>query len=193
MYVYRRGRRGERRRTGIPLTALGSAFAWGEGLRSVVVGGRCFVWLFTRWSAVPQRASEVRNYFGTFEEVNRHRLEVIDYMLRRSDMPKPPGLDPIKPEADGFALNYPMVWSYMTQTTWEDGSPRKTSSLLAFLQDGVMKMMLRDQEAGLCLWVAAPGIQQGFEVMEAAIGDPRTEWRLDRKEGVPTARRVRKG
>lgn len=92
-----------------------------------------------------------------------------------------------------YAQRHPTLWSHLTQTTWPDGSERATSSLLIFQQDGCLKGMLRDREAGLCLWVAAPGLGALFEVLESALGDPRTEWRVDRQEPGQRATRKRKG
>jgi len=85
----------------------------------------------------------------------------------------------------------PLLWGYLTQSVWEDGTPRATSSLLLFEQDGFLKLMLRDRENGLCLWVAAPNLSSAFAAVELALSDPTTEWRLDRQAGNDQAKRVK--
>lgn len=85
----------------------------------------------------------------------------------------------------------PSLWAYLTQSAWEDGTPRLTSSLLLFEQDGFLKVMLRDRENGLCLWVAAPNLSSAFAAVELALSDPTVEWRLDRQAGHDSAKRVK--
>jgi hypothetical protein len=86
----------------------------------------------------------------------------------------------------------PTVWAYLTQTTWSDGTRRETSSVLMFQQDGMIKAMLRDADAGLCLWVAARSFYGAFSALEAALNDPNAEWRVDRRAEGQQARRVKK-
>lgn len=91
-----------------------------------------------------------------------------------------------------FASHWPSLWEHLTAVKWDDGSPRRTSSLLVFSQDGVLKGMLRDQEAALCLWVAGATYQGLLDALEAGCCDPDTEWRQDRLKAGDTAKRVRK-
>lgn len=91
------------------------------------------------------------------------------------------------------AESWPLLWSHLTQTAWEDGSPRVTSSLLLFAGDGSLKIMLRDRSQGLCLWIASPSLSDAFTAIELALGDPNTEWRLDRQVDGDKASRVKQG
>jgi hypothetical protein len=53
--------------------------------------------------------------------------------------------------------------------------------------------LLKDRDAGLCLWIAAPTLLGLFEALELALCDAETEWRVDRQfEGQP-AKRVKRG
>jgi len=92
----------------------------------------------------------------------------------------------------GFAKKHPLLWSYLTQTAWEDGTARLTSSLLIFSDDGTLKGMLRDREAGLCLWVAGATFGGLLEALEGSLGDPRADWRQDRQQAGQTAKRQAK-
>lgn len=91
------------------------------------------------------------------------------------------------------AESWPLLWSHLTQTAWEDGTPRVTSSLLLFAGDGSLKIMLRDRSQGLCLWIASPSLSDAFTAIELALGDPNTEWRIDRQVEGEKASRVKPG
>lgn len=91
-----------------------------------------------------------------------------------------------------FALDYPGIWDHLTQTAWEDGSPRVPSSILIFEQDGSLKLMLRDKSAGLCLWVAGRTFEALLLACEMGINDPATEWRQDRQNGGGPAKRTKR-
>lgn len=113
-------------------------------------------------------------------------------LLRKSDMDGRGGSGPRVLTDPGFGGDFPLLWSYLTQNKWEDGTPRLTASLLVFADDGVLKAMLRDREAGLCLWVAGATVWGLFEALEGSLGDPRADWRQDRKGPGDTAKRTQK-
>lgn len=83
----------------------------------------------------------------------------------------------------------PLLVEYLSATTYDDGTPRQTSTLLLMAQDGAWKACLRDREQGMCLWVAAPSFGALIGVVEASLGLPDAPWRLDRASGHPTASR----
>lgn len=113
-------------------------------------------------------------------------------LLRKADMDGRGGSGPRPLTDPTFAGDYPLLWSYLTQNKWEDGTARQTASLLVFSDDGVLKGMLRDREAGLCLWVAGATVSGLFEAIEGSLGDPRADWRQDRQMAGQTAKRVPK-
>ena len=84
---------------------------------------------------------------------------------------------------DELALNYPTMWSFLTQTTWEDNSPRQTGSVLLFADGGALKAMVKDKDNEACLWVTAPNLTLLFAVIDSKLTDPTTEWRKDRFTG----------
>ena len=93
---------------------------------------------------------------------------------------------------DEWTRRWPILHSYMTQTTWEDGSRRETAGLLVFAQDGMLKGMLRDKDTGLCLWCAACGLLPLLDAMEGLLCDPKADWRVDRQtEGAKASRKTR--
>lgn len=114
-------------------------------------------------------------------------------LLKRGDQRRVGGASGSLIEPDALSSAYPVLWSHLTQIAWEDGQVRETSSLLVFLQDGMLKGMIRDREAGLCLWQAAGSLVGLLEALEAGLCDPQAEWRVDRQKEGQQAKRVRKG
>lgn len=88
-----------------------------------------------------------------------------------------------------FKGQYPTIWEYLTTCKYDDGSARRPSSLLLFMQDGCIKGMIADKDLGQCLWVAGQGVFEVLAALEAGLLDPQAVWRQDRSDGG-TAKRV---
>lgn len=91
-----------------------------------------------------------------------------------------------------LAETHPNLSEHLTATQYEDGSPRQTSTILAFAQDGLWKACLRDREEGRCLWVAASAYELLIDALEAMLCDPEAIWRDDRLSGQQSASRQKK-
>lgn len=91
-----------------------------------------------------------------------------------------------------WSSTYPMLFAHLTQTRWPDGSPRHTSNLTIFTDGGVVKAVLKDRDAGLCLWAASKTLAGLPGVLEALLCDPEAEWRMDRQTSGQQATRVKR-
>jgi len=91
-----------------------------------------------------------------------------------------------------WAVLYPTLFEHLTQVVWPDGTVRQTSSLSLFADGGMVKCVLKDREAGLCLWAASKSFQELFGVVESLLNDPAAEWRVDRQLPGQKATRVKK-
>lgn len=91
-------------------------------------------------------------------------------------------------DPDEFALHYTTLWEYLTLSRFEDGSPRKTSSLTVFADDGCLKAVLKDRDASLCLWAAAPSMTGLFTLLDSMLNNPETAWRRDKADAGNTQR-----
>lgn len=87
---------------------------------------------------------------------------------------------------------YPLLFAHLTQPTWEDGTARQVSTLTWFADGGVVKALLKDREAGCCLWAASKSFTDLPGVIEALLADPTAEWRVDRQVSGQKATRVKK-
>jgi len=76
-----------------------------------------------------------------------------------------------------FAKAHPALVEFMTLRKMDDGSPRQTSSLLIFCEDGVWKACLSERERELTLWAAGDTVAELLEAMEATLQSPAPQWR----------------
>lgn len=129
----------------------------------------------------------------SFSLLREHVNERGWQMLSKSQERRSSGTAPDTAVDERFKNKWPNLWDYLTQTKWDDGTPRETSSLLVFAGDGRLKGMLKDRDASLTLWVAADTFERLLDLLEKACVDPDAEWRQDRPQGQPGATASRKG
>lgn len=153
-------------------------------------------WLFawrTGWTGLPEGSVMVpsEGLFGPplLTLVERLATEMLAKKARRTTVDG----DAAQMVDEEFQKHYPTLFDYLTQSRWPDGTPRLTSSLLIFTDNGQVKAMLRDKEAGECLWVACPSLWMIFDVFEAKLCDEEADWRVDRQQEGQTAARRKKG
>lgn len=164
---------------------------WYDGVRFAERGGVLYGWVVDRggyprscgrWAVPGLPAAELLPW-----------LESIAMgLLRKGDKRVSAGAPVLDEATDPLVQGYPALWAFLTQTRWEDDTARDPGSMLVFLQDGMLKAMLRDKNDGTCLWVAARGFTGLLDVLEACLLDPAADWRVDRKSAGEVARRVRK-
>jgi len=111
-------------------------------------------------------------------------------MLKRSEVEGKRGGPGGRFHDPSFEKHFPHLWDYLTQTAWEDGTPRELSSIMIIPEPGIIRLMLRDKATGLVCWVAAPDFTSMFAVLDAAVGDPGHEWRRDRQHPGQVAKRA---
>lgn len=173
-----------RRKAGGPWWA--SRRIWATAFRQVVI---CVEYSY---HGLPLAAhnSPPRTYpcGATWADLEREVLVMIQRQVAR----KVAGVSAGSVEVCNLALQLPNVFEYMTATAYADGSARRTSSLLLFNDQGFLKAMLRDADAGLCCWVGGNSLEGVLAALEAALCDPEHEWRVDRQASGQKATRVKK-
>lgn len=167
---------------------------WWEyhGVRAYRSGDDVYLVRYARWGAILDCCHVVLGAPTKSALIETVSMEV-EEMLKKPEGRKVQGADVQIPRDIKAEKEIPTLWSYLTQTTWEDGTARQTAGLLIFAQDGMLKAMLRDKDAGLCLWVAGKSWAGLLGALEAALNDPEAEWRVDRQAEGDKAKRVRKG
>jgi len=79
-----------------------------------------------------------------------------------------------------FRRRLPTLLEYLSQTTWDDGSPRLTSTLLVFIDDGVLKVCLNDRACERALWVASGTFSGALAELDESLANPQAPWRASR-------------
>lgn len=116
-----------------------------------------------------------------------------DTLMERPNKASATPMSPGRPSDPQAEQRWPQLWEYLTTTVYGDGSPREPSSLLVFLQDGMVKGMLRDKDGDRCLWIAHKGLLGLLDTLDTQLGEPEPDWRPDRKakgEPAPRGRRA---
>jgi len=78
---------------------------------------------------------------------------------------------------EAFKKKYPALCEYMSDDKWEDGSPRKVSSVSLKFQDGLVLATLNDQDGNRGLYRAAPSVHEALTALDKAAIDPGADWR----------------
>jgi len=146
----------------------------------------------TTWSGVPCKV--VR--FNSTGAVGRELLDLCErfaeMVLEKSATRNVVGGGSTTLNDQDFEVLYPTLHLYMTQVVWPDGTVRIPSTISVFVDGGVVKVVLKDRDQGLCLWAAAPTMGDLLGVLDALLADPKAEWRVDRASPGQKASRVKK-
>jgi len=101
--------------------------------------------------------------------------EEIEAMLKRSTRPAEGTTSP--PVDEATVKRYPVLVEFMTQESWEDGSPRELASVLLVREDGRWKAGLLDKAEERTLWVTAEALAGLLEALERRAAKPDADWR----------------
>jgi len=165
---------------------------WDAGVRLSRHLGVLYGWRIG-WSGLPVVCGSRPDVAASGEDP-RDAVEVfVMGLLSKADRPSPQAVSAAVLDEAEWAQRWPLLLAYMTQDRWEDGTARATSSLLLFKQDGIIKVMLRDKDTGLCLWAAGNGLFASLNAVEGLLCDPKADWRQDRQEAGQKAKRVQRG
>lgn len=110
-------------------------------------------------------------------------------MLTRDAAAKRKGSEAGRLHDPVFQKKYPILYDYLTQVAWDNGDPRELSSLAIYPSPGIIRVFLRDPATGYCCWISCCQLSEVYEAVEAALGDPNHEWRVDRREKGDVASR----
>lgn len=71
-----------------------------------------------------------------------------------------------------------LLWSYLTDDVWEDGSSRQRATLLLTMDGGVAKVWLNDRATGRSAWSAGETADEALLALEEALATDTVSWRL---------------
>jgi hypothetical protein len=96
----------------------------------------------------------------------------------------------VRSEAPVWATAYPSLSEYVSSAVWEDGTPRETSTLLMFFEEGLFKMCLTDRALQRSLWSSGEEPADCWATLEVLLTEGRGEWRKSKGYGNKGARRA---
>jgi len=80
------------------------------------------------------------------------------------------------------AEHWPVLVEFLNLQKFVDGSPRLTGTLLVFVQDGMLKAMLKDREEGLIGFKSYDSLDGLLDALENDLRDDLVDWRKERDQ-----------
>lgn len=77
----------------------------------------------------------------------------------------------------GFAKKFPLLYEQLTETTFEGGEARITSSIILFAEEGALKACLSERNDHCSLWATANTLDGVMKALEAALTTGNPQWR----------------
>lgn len=84
---------------------------------------------------------------------------------------------PAEGNRDAWGDQFPVLFDYLTATTWEGGEPRETANLTLFWQDGMFKVCIHDKDLNRVLFVAGASVLEALSRADRDIESGRADWR----------------
>ena len=100
--------------------------------------------------------------------------------LQRSTPPPPTGGKTTVPSYPDFEDRWPILFSYLFDLKYEDGTPRVPASLSFFSDRGILKVSLNDKDLRRVAFLAVAGPLEAFDKLEAALDLDSLDWRPSR-------------
>lgn len=79
-----------------------------------------------------------------------------------------------------FEARYPHLMSHLCDEKWDDGTARDTSTLLFFVDGGVLKCCLNDRSSGRVCFKTAATMTTLLLALESGLEEDSLEWRAKR-------------
>lgn len=76
-----------------------------------------------------------------------------------------------------FVSSYPTLFAYMTQETWEDGTPRQTATLTLYVDGSALTVIINDRHNVRSAFVNEASLFSALLKIEAGLVDNTLEWR----------------
>ena len=80
-----------------------------------------------------------------------------------------------------LALKYPTLYGYLTDERWDTGEPRKTSTLLIFTEEGMLKACLNDRALSQSTFLAGDSLETLLVALETCLAKDSVLWKPHKK------------
>jgi len=92
-------------------------------------------------------------------------------------------IEPLLEDSD-FTAMLPHLAEHLILTKYSDNSPRQTSTLLIFVDQGVLKLCLSDREVGRSCFVTGKTFEEALRKLDEGLKDDTVDWRTKRQQNV---------
>lgn len=110
--------------------------------------------------------------------------------MRKPTVCGPGAVSTVRCVDERFSGQFPEVWHYLSDTAYDDGSPRVVATLLVFTEGPCVKVCLSDRDVARKVFVTADGFYEALEALERALVADAADWRADRPK-APSASKSR--
>lgn len=80
-------------------------------------------------------------------------------------------------EDDSIQRHHPALWEFLSLSSWEDGSPRQTGTVLLVVDAGMVKAWLNDRDGQRAAWASGDSLGGVLERLEVGLTKDTLEWR----------------
>jgi hypothetical protein len=84
-------------------------------------------------------------------------------------------------EDKDWSKEAPTVLAYLQEDVWPDGEARQRSSIILFVEDGMLKGCLSDKDSAMTLWASSSSFWGILEALEGRLTEDSPDWRKARK------------
>lgn len=84
-----------------------------------------------------------------------------------------------------FAKDYPTLHEMLTATQYGDNQPRVTSTLLIFVENGILRFCLNDRDNSRSAFFTAETFSDGLEAIDSALLSNKVDWRMKNRTSTP--------
>lgn len=162
-----------------------------ESLRLGVGGGRLVYQrigiLWKPWGGAAWLPVDLVPFLSTQE-----MGEMLMAKVKRLDPSERPEGVPAVVSDPELVSSRPTLAEYLYSVQYPDGSPRKSSSMTIFAQEGVIKAVLKDPDNERALWASGDTLDDLLDNLECMLDSDTTVWRAERTKPGDLASRKRK-
>jgi hypothetical protein len=138
------------------------------------------------WSTIVRQNDHVTRVHRGLVPRDRS-YKVIPYVTWRDLVKRPFSgkageLPPLPPVDEEFSRLFPNLWAMMSETQWDDGSPRVPSTMYWYMEDGAWVLVFNDKDMRLVSFRRGDTFNDVLLALECALREDRVDWRRDKKD-----------
>jgi hypothetical protein len=101
-------------------------------------------------------------------------------MLKKPQWKDKPAGQAVSAAKDEISILYPMLWAFLAESSYADGSERATGTVTLSVEDGSVKACLRDRQEARILFVSGNTLSACLDNANCAVEEDGADWRPDK-------------